>query len=270
MAWTDVVDSVFSVGKPITSTSYGYLRDNSNYLKDLFDITTGHDHNGGGDDGAKIPQGGLKTATGSVDLNAVGPTVFTLPGGTSGFYPQLRCSHAIRPVTAHIGTTSSTSNITTIELTVPSGGGIYHGYAQQLYIQASPPYKIGGQKWNHFLYALVNSSGDIIAAYEAEDPPYAYNGPPQHGKDSIERIAAVPHPFADYWEKDPAADGLEIVLFDLREKDVKKWRGDMGKQGKGILEDLGGNVNPAGIILPQQSLGLPNIPGFTDKVKIRR
>jgi hypothetical protein len=235
MAFVALTPGETDADSPLTETLFTKIKDNFDSLE-ASQVTNGDSHNHDGGDGAVIPQGGLKTASGSVDLNAVGPISFTLPGGAYGFYPQLRCSHSIRPVN----------------------------------IQASPPYKIGGKEWNHFLYALVNSTGDIIAAYEAEDPPYAYNGPPQHGKDSIERIASVPHPFADYWQKDPADDGLEIVLFDLREKDTKKWRGDMAKQGKVILEDLAGNVNSAGILQPHQSLGLPNIPGFTDKVKIRR
>jgi hypothetical protein len=142
-------------------------------------------------------------------------------------------------------------------------------YAQQEYIQSSPPYKIGNKKWDHFLYLLINSAGDVISSYEAEDPPYAYNGPPQHKKDSIERIQAVPHPFADYWDKDPAVDGLEIILVDLRGHNTKKWKSDNAKKGKGILEDLG-HISKKGKIVTPQELGIGDIQGFTDRIKIRK
>ena len=64
-------------------------------------------------------------------------------------------------------------------------------------------------------------------------------------------------------------DGLEIVLVDLREHNTKRWRADNAKQGKGILEDLG-HINKKGKIVTPQELGINNIQGFTDKVKIRK
>ena len=158
------------------------------------------------------------------------------------------------------------SYVTNIALFRNNAGTVY---AKQRYIQASPPYKIGDKIWNHFLYMLVNSMGDVVASYEAEDPPYAYNGSPHNTKDSIERIMAVPHPFADYHSRDPAIDGFEIILVDLREYDTKKWKADNAKLGKGILEDLG-HINKKGRIITPQEVGIGDIQGFTDKVKIRK
>ena len=276
MAFVAFTTEQVNADSPINETLMTQMKDNFDDLNSAR-VTNGdtHDHDGG--DGAVIPQGGidsaavgqgeLKTASGAVSTTSTVGVNLTLPGGAYGFYPQTK--ETGNGMTANMVLPDfqpGSTYVTNIGLKINSTGT---AFAQQRYIQSSPPYKIGDKEWGHFLYALVSSTGDIIAAYEAEDPPYAYNGPPQHEKDSIERIAAVPHPFADYWQKAPADDGLEIVLFDLREKDTKKWRGDMSKQGKGILEDLAGNVNPAGILLPPQSLGLPDIPGFTDKVKIR-
>ena len=267
MAWTDIPASVYAVGKPITSVSYGYLKDNGDYLKALFDAATGHKHTGAADDAPQIPQGGLKTATHeiftSVTVNLI------MNGGEYGFYPRLKGSAPGDDLgAAQISLRRNnlgTSYITSIHVSVLIGTI----YVQQRYIQASPPYKIGNTPWGHFLYMLINSNGDVISASEAEDPPYAYNGPFHNTKDSIERIQAVPHPFADYWDKDPAIDGLEIVLVDLREHDTKKWKADNAKQGRGILEDLG-HINKGGQIVTPQELGIDNIQGFTDKVKIRK
>jgi hypothetical protein len=238
-------------------------------------VTNGdsHDHSGG--DGAVIQQGGidssavgqgeLKTATGSVSINSA--SNFTLPGGEYGFYPQTKHDTGGSTREASLNTGDSGTTYLT-RIGADSGSGII--YAQQRYIQSSPPYKLGNKKWGHFLFILqVITTGEVKGAYEAEDPPYAYNGPSHNAKDSIERIQAVPHPFADYFDKDPAIDGLEILLVDLRSHDSKKWKADNAKKGKGILEDLG-HINKKGKIVTPQELGIGNIQGFTDRVKIRK
>ena len=245
-------------------------------------VTNGdsHDHSGG--DGATIGtngvnqnsiaassvgQGELKTAQGSVSTTSGTFVNLTLPGGEYGFYSRTKADLGANITGQIVSARSGASYATIIALLTTNPPTAV--YAQQRYLQASPPYKIGDKKWEHFLYALVNAQGDIIAAYEAEDPPYAYNGPEHNAKDSIERIQAVPHPFVDYFDRDPALDGLEIVLVDLREYDTKKWKSDNAKKGKGILEDLG-HINKSGRIITPQEIGVENILGFTDKVKIRK
>lgn len=257
----------------------------TNYLPLAGSVDTTHDHTGG--DGAALVSasytagsvdqdaigasvvgtGELKTTTGEVNTTSSSFVNLTLPGGGNGFYPQVRKSAAGTDMSANIAFGFTSQSYTSI-IALKQGGGAT-AYAKQRYIQASPPYKIGNKKWGHFLYLLVNAQGDVISSYEAEDPPYAYNGPPQHKKDSIERIQAVPHPFVDYWDKDPATDGLEIVLVDLRGHNTKKWKGDNIKKGKGVLEDLG-HINKSGKIIMPQELGIQDIQGFTDKVKIRK
>jgi hypothetical protein len=70
---------------------------------------------------------------------------------------------------------------------------------------------------------------------------------------------------------------LEIVLVDLRGLDMEAegWTEEQLRKKRkfGVLQDLNGKVNPprgnAGIIKPQD-IGLGEIPGFTDIVKIRK
>ena len=266
---------------PVDQTLMDLIRTNLDDL-DGRTITNGdlHDHDGG--DGAQIPQGGLNTALGSVNTT-LNRLKLTLPGGLFGFYPQIKMSSTISNfwlasmVSSTVADGSDTptaqngwaSYASIIELGCIGSGGTHIIYAQQEYIQASPPYKVGNKTWGHFLYLLVNAQGDIVASYEAEDPPYAYNGSPHNKKDSIERIQAVPHPFADYHDKDPAIDGLEIVLVDLSGHNTKQWKEDSAKQGKGILENMG-HINKKGDIITPQELGIADIQGFTDKVKIRK
>jgi hypothetical protein len=128
---------------------------------------------------------------------------------------------------------------------------------------------LGDVNWGHFLFLLRSpSTGEIVSAYEAEDPPWAYNGALWLPKDDKRRIQAVPHPFADYMGKAPSVDGFEICLIDFGSYDVKKWKADNWKVGKGILEDLQGRVSPGKEVSPAD-FQIPQVPGFTDKVKIR-
>ncbi len=45
------------------------------------------------------------------------------------------------------------------------------------YIQASPPYDLGDGEVQLFLFAVVNSAGEIVMTSASPDPPWAYNGP---------------------------------------------------------------------------------------------
>lgn len=255
-------------------------------------VTNGDSHNHSGGDGATIGTDGVNQnsiANNSVGQNELRTTLpgavsttlvhaqLTLPGGSYGFYPQISMSvtssayHLAsllspRDADGNLHSDAGFTSYTSI-LTLGAAGGITM-YAKQRYISASPPYKVGARTWGHFLYLLVNSTGDVLSSYEAEDPPYAYNGPDHNAKDSIDRIHAVPHPFVDYWERDPATDGLEIILVDLRDTDMPAWRADILPQGKGIIEDLGG-INKKGKIITPASLGMPNIPGHSNIVKVR-
>lgn len=229
-------------------------------------VTNGntHDHNGG--DGAPILKGSLllSASTQSASTNIH----LTKAGGNVSFYPQLKSGN------------SQSFSVTIMDSNDPGGSCVAIMYISSIgwpgtaylcdsYISSSPPYKIGNATWGHFLFLLRNKSdGKIIASSEAPDPPWHNNGKVWLPKDHPGRIKAVPHPFADYWNKDPAVDGLEICMVDLRSYDVEKWKADNFKIGKLIIEDMSGKIQPNKIINPS-ALGLPTIAGFTDIVKIR-
>ena len=218
-------------------------------------------------DVSAVGQGELKTTTGEVSVGGVGANL-VLPGGEYGFYPQIKKSTA---AAGGAQIRNNDTNLTTAYITYITlfNNSIGTTYAQQRYFQASPPYKLGNKRWGHFLFILRNiATGEIVSSYQAEDPPWAYNGPPQNEKDSKERIAAVPHPFMDYFDKNPLLDGLEIQLIDLIDYDVKKWKKDKAKEGKSILDDLN-SINPKGAIMKPSDMQIAEIAGFTDKVKIR-
>jgi hypothetical protein len=219
-----------------------------------------------------VGQGELKTAQGEVSTQSDILVNLTLPGGSYGFYPQIKCTTTGGTAFGEafiVGvTTNPTSYVTNISMKDNSlGSGTI--FAQQRYIQASPPYMLGDKEWGHFLFLLRKlGTGEVISTYNAEDPPWAYNGKVWLPKDHKDRIVEVPHPFADYWDKDPAVDGLEIVLVDLSGVDVTKWLTDNWKIGKSILEDLGSVLTGMGTDKLWSDYTVPTIPKFTDKVKV--
>jgi hypothetical protein len=254
-------------------------------LGDGYTAAKDHDHDGtnsalsaGVADGT-VTQAKLSTTFGSVNTTNKGITNLTLPGGYYGFFPNISSDDGASVYwgydsTSGLGkwaaTTTSTSYLAIVSCSY-GGAGAGSVNMRQYYVQASPPYHIGNIEWGHFLFMLRNRSGDLIAAYEAPDPPWAYNGLDLEITDAIERIKTVPHCFADYFDRNPADDGLEIALVDLRDMDVDRWRKDCAKARKrSIFEDLAGNVSPQlvdkGVI---RDNGIPNVPGFSNRVKLK-
>lgn len=131
---------------------------------------------------SSVGQSQLKGTSGEVSTTAAS-TLLTLPGGLYGFYPQIRANAASsNNASATIGGAAGGSQsgitwgstyLTRIEL---SANG-FTSFAQQVYVQASPPYDLGDGQVHGFIFALVDSGGNVIATYAADDPPWANNGP---------------------------------------------------------------------------------------------
>ena len=276
-SWNGRTAGQTDADSPIDTTLMDGLRKDLDHLRQVLYGSTdpnfhtpiwGHTHDGSNSEivdlTGLVAQDDLKTAQGSVSV-ASATSNLTLPGGEYGFYPQIN-NNGSTSTTAEMATVlTGTGYVTNIGLT-GVGGTVF---AQQRYMQASPPYMIGDKEWGHFLYLLRRiSDGVVIASYEAEDPPHAYNGLTYLPKDHPDRISAVPHPFADYWGKNPSVDGLDIVLVDLSVTNTKKWISDNRAVGKGILEDIGTVLIGKGTAKLHSDYSIPAIPNFTDKVKI--
>ena len=159
----------------------------------------------------------LKTATGEVSSAAT--SVQTLPGGTYGFYPQLKTSNGSNDARMTMGWgnwdgyggASPTTYTTVMHFYNASGG--HTGYAKQLYITAS------GE--DHWLFLLVDkTTKEIISAYSAPDHP-AYGNGGDFNK--------LPHPFGDY-----DSNTQDIVLI---EKDqAKAIQQEAQEKNMGVLE----------------------------------
>ena len=159
----------------------------------------------------------LKTATGEVSSAAT--SVQTLPGGTYGFYPQLKTSNGSNDARMTMGWgnwdgyggASPTTYTTVMHFYNASGG--HTGYAKQLYITAS------GE--DHWLFLLVDkTTKEIISAYSAPDHPAYGNGGD---------FDKLPHPFGDY-----DSNTQDIVLI---EKDqAKAIQQEAQEKNMGVLE----------------------------------
>jgi len=263
----------FAIDAAANSTLFGTIRTNFDDHESRIGTIEGnyvnnaHNHTGGAN-GPQIGQGGLKTVTTSgsyTDPGGGGVTgSYVLTGGTWSMWTA-SCSSGF----VGFGGAGDT----------PAGTiGLYFGtdsatfYVDERYFQASPPYRLGNAKWGHFFYLLRKvGTGEVMGTCEAPDPTWAYNGKiwlPD--KNDPQRILAAPHPFADYWDKDPAVDGLEVVLVDLRSYDVDALKLSALKTKKRASIELARLVT-VGAELPLADLGLtdPAIAGKL-KMKIRR
>jgi hypothetical protein len=124
-----------------------------------------------------VSQGELDTDTGSVNYTGTGNNNLVLPGGQHGFYPQVKVNGAQSAPTIRIANFLYTASYRT---NIYLDGGDFLGSiidARQTYILNSPPYDIGDGEIPLFVYAAINSKGEIISTYQAKTPPWAYNGP---------------------------------------------------------------------------------------------
>lgn len=140
----------------------------------------------------QIDQAALDTATGTVSATSE-DQLLSLPGGSYGFYPQVRFEDigALDGdvfVTMGVGlghanwterdpTSLNTAYDALIFLSAETGAG-QNIDARQRYVNASPPYDLGDGEIPLFVYLRVaKGTGAVLASYVANVPPWAYNGP---------------------------------------------------------------------------------------------
>ena len=134
-----------------------------------------------------VSQGDLNTSTGSVSNVGSTSLNLTLPGGTYGFYPQIKGNSADNAKfyigDCSLGTISS--YLTNINISKTSASAI--AYAQQRYVTSSPPFDLGDGDCQGFIFVLIDSNGNITSHYAADVPPWGYNGPTGIRADKINR-----------------------------------------------------------------------------------
>ena len=230
------------------------------YYAILYDLkvnTDGHDHDGANSKlaegvgagaisetemgAAAVSQTKLKTSIGSVSVTGATTEDCLLPGGTYGFYPQIKATSTSPEFNwSYYPTTSYRTNIA---ITSVSG---HTGYAQQRYVTSS------GEV--HWVFILKDkATGITIAQWQAPDHPcFGNSGDPE----------LMPHPFPDYDETKH-----EIICINPSDDDVGKIKAAMitekGTPNKDFLEviaedyDIDEAVNPD-YPRTEVTVGLPN------------
>lgn len=187
-----------------------------------------------------IETGDLETATNEVsesnDCTSAdnSRTNHNLTGGEYGFYPvtkTTKCTtgtsvHDIRLLYYNNTIASYRANVYLTADVTNVGTGTAYTYAQQTYIQASPPYYIDGVLVEYFLYHIWNKdTGFIQSSSVAEDPPWEnFEG---------DTMKNHPHPFPDY-VSNPLPENLEIAFIDPSQ--IDEWKKEAQKQGVSLLQ----------------------------------
>lgn len=273
MAFVAFTTAEVDADSPLNETFFTKMKDNFDVLNGA-DVTGGDAHNHSGGDGATIGtdgvnQNSIKTATSSQSIVIGNYTNISLAltGGTWSMWTASASIASDNNGTIGFGVGDTPPGTLGLKNTDSTASTFY---IDGRYIQSSPPYKIGDTTWGHFFYVLRNKlTGEIFGTSEAEDPSWAYNGAIWvKDKNSVERMASAPHPFADYWDK-PLPDELEICLIDMKDFNVTALKIDCLKNKKKADQEILKNII-MGSVQSHKKYNLPEVPGFTDKVKIRK
>lgn len=193
MAWTTIASTLVDADSPITETLMGYIKDDLDYLKGLFNTATGHDHSGDTDDGGTISaleiadgsvsQAKLKTTTGEVSYSNGNINTDGTYAAISGVAPDGDGTYGtVNTYATHIslgGKHFETGNSTAYYVggSATLSGGTYSfypqiksssdqstKYAQNRYVQAS------GKDWWIFLL-WDHLKKNIMSTWIAQDHP---------------------------------------------------------------------------------------------------
>lgn len=128
----------------------------------------------------------LDTSSGTVGSSSATGSLFTLPGGEYGFYPQITTLNTSDRMTAQIASNNSTGSSYGTRIFLVSNEDPDEGaWARQRYINSSPPIDMGDGNVPLFFFAKVDSFGRVIMSYSADVPPWLYNGPTNAAPDFV-------------------------------------------------------------------------------------
>lgn len=189
--YTAITDTEIEPEKPVTTSLMNRLRDNPLAIAEgasgapriqTAGIDTGAVTQTRLANGA-VGQTQLKTTAGTVSTSSI-LELLTLPGGSYGFYPQTRTlataggkylAAPLSPIEAD-GTAAANHGLSTSYTTyIMLGTNVNTIFAQQRYIQSSPPYDHGDGPVHGYVYLLLEADGSVSSTYMAEDPPWYGN-----------------------------------------------------------------------------------------------
>ena len=122
---------------------------------------------------AAVGQGQLKTTTGEV--SGTTDSSIVNPGGAYSLGLESKVSLLFDVYSAVYGVTGDIGNTTYIaHISIKSTGETVS--ARVTYVQSSPPYDLGDGEIPLFIFAELNSRGDIVSVSEAPEAPWHNNG----------------------------------------------------------------------------------------------
>ena len=132
---------------------------------------------------AAVKQGNLSTTEEEDSTTTINQVIIT-SSGKYGFTPvaKISASSVSDGWQCHGGASGDTlffltSSYQSLISLDDGGAGSYTIYGNVTYINSSPPFNIGDGDIPLFIWALLDSSGNIISVQTSEVPPWAYNGP---------------------------------------------------------------------------------------------
>jgi len=130
-------------------------------------------------DSSAVGQAQLKTTTGEVSKSSAAGTL-TAPGGEYAFNAMYKNTpYSASTISGKEYYERTEVNATYIREFVlnPASQVGNTVYAQERYIQASPPYDLGDGEIPLFIFVEITPSGEVVGVYEAPEAPWHYNGP---------------------------------------------------------------------------------------------
>lgn len=181
-----------------------------------------------------VSRGKLKTGQEekSVGVAGAGSTSFALASvGEYGFQAEMKSTFYTGTLTVSMSGTGAYEQRIKVDY---SGAPVDTVYARIRYVQASPPWTLGGIPWGHapWVWLLRRlSDGEVIRGACADDPCWWLRYPGHYPKGDFRAMIDMPavpslgiparpgrpHPFAEDLPEMPP--GSEVVLLDLRHLD---------------------------------------------------
>lgn len=185
-AYTAIADSEIDVDSPITESLMTRLRNNPIAITEGSAgaplIQTAAYQPGSVDQAAigasAVGQGELKstTASGSAGGSANTQHSYSLTGGTYSFWTA-GSNSGTNSTEYPSGFGNGDTGAGVIGVKIGTGAGSRYVYFDERYIQSSPPWDLGDGEIPLFVFAVLNSAGEIECVSVGEDPTWNNHGP---------------------------------------------------------------------------------------------
>jgi len=187
MAWQP--QTVFP-GNPIKASEFNVLQDN--IIAQANGDIGAPKQKQAGIDAAAVGQDQLKTSISNYSFSppTADDTNILLAGGQYGFLPVLQRNTGVgvQGISVSIYDDFTAEIVAACYIYIQTQSTLFGRplNISQRYVNASPPYDLGDGCIAQFNFVKLDAQGSTIAAYSADVPPWAYNGPTKLTPDRLE------------------------------------------------------------------------------------